>query len=117
MRILLADDHPLFAEALRTLIERNFPECSLTVVVNLPSAHDALAGGIPYDLAIVDLYMPGTRGMAGIEETLARFPETKLVMVSGAATQAEILRSIRLGAKGFLPKTLAPTVFAAALQV
>src|SRR6266849_8316131 len=116
MRILLADDHPLFAEALQTLIERSIPASSLTIVADLDAAHRALGAAPRYDLAILDLYMPGANGLDGIERILARFPETPVMVISGAATEAEIARAIELGAKGFLPKTLPSKVLAAALQ-
>jgi two-component system, NarL family, nitrate/nitrite response regulator NarL len=117
MRILLADDHPLFVEALQALIERSLPGHSLTVVSDLPQAHRALATAPRYDLAILDLHMPGANGFAGIERTLAQFPQTPLVVISGDATPAEVQRALELGARGFLPKTLAPNVMTAALQV
>jgi len=116
-RILLADDHPLFAEALQNLIERSMPASILTVVTDLPAAHRALGSGQSYDLAILDLHMPGANGFQGIEQTLARFPKTPLVVISGDATPAEVSRALELGAKGFLPKTLPGKVLAAALQV
>jgi two-component system, NarL family, nitrate/nitrite response regulator NarL len=117
MRILLADDHPLFAEALQTLIERSMPASVLTVVPDLTAAHRALASDDTYDLAVLDLHMPGANGFEGIEQTLARFPKTPLVVISGAATTADVSRAIELGARGFLPKTLPGKVLAAALQV
>ncbi|HYM01744.1 MAG TPA: response regulator transcription factor [Stellaceae bacterium] len=117
MRILLADDHPLFAEALQTLIERSVPGSSLTVVGDLHAAHAALAGADRFDLAILDLHMPGSNGFAGVEQTLARFPHTPLALISGGATAADVARAIELGAKGFLPKDLPSKVLAAALQV
>ena len=94
MRILLADDHPLFADALRALIERGLPGNTLTVVPDLPQAHRALADEPPYDLAILDLNMPGAEGFAGIEQTLAKFPQVPIVVISGAATAAEVQRAI-----------------------
>jgi two-component system, NarL family, nitrate/nitrite response regulator NarL len=117
MRILLADDHPLFAEALQTLIERSLPGTSLTVVADLIAAHRALKTAPHFDLAILDLHMPGGSGFEGIERTLAQFPQTPLVVISGDATAAEVRRAIELGARGFLPKTLPPKVLTAALQV
>ena len=117
MRILLADDHPLFADALRALIERSLPASTLTVVTDLDAAHRALAENEPYDLAILDLHMPGANGFDGIERVRARFPQTPLAVISGAATPADVSRALQLGAKGFLPKTLPSSVLAAALQV
>src|SRR5579864_4004901 len=117
MRILLADDHPLFAEALQILVERSIPESSLTVVGDLAAAHAAMSGGEHYDLAILDLHMPGSNGFEGLERTLLRFPETPIALISGAASGAEVARAVQLGARGFLPKNLPSKVLAAALQV
>jgi DNA-binding NarL/FixJ family response regulator len=115
--ILLADDHPLFADALRTLIERHIEGSELTVVADLDAAHRALAAGRRHDLAILDLHMPGASGFEGVRRTLARFPQTPVVVISGAAAPADVARALELGAKGFLPKTMPPAVMAAALQV
>lgn len=116
MRLLLADDHPLFADALRALIERDFPAAELQVVTDMPAAQGALAAA-PCDLAIVDLHMPGTRGFDGIERIRRRFPDTPLVVISGAAGAADVARAIELGPRGFLPKTLPSKVLSAALRV
>ena len=116
MRILLADDHPLFADALRVLIERSLPASELTVVLDLEAAHRALSDG-DYDLAILDLNMPGANGFDGIERTRERFPGTPLAVISGTATPADVSRALQLGARGFLPKTMPPNVLAAALSV
>jgi two-component system, NarL family, nitrate/nitrite response regulator NarL len=117
LRILLADDHPLFADALRTLIERHIEGSELTVVADLDAAHRALAAGRHHDLAILDLHMPGASGFEGVRRTLARFPQTPVVVISGAAAPADVARALELGARGFLPKTMPPAVLAAALQV
>ena len=117
MRILLADDHPLFADALRGLVARAIPAASLTVVPDLDLAQRALATTGRYDLAILDLQMPGADGTAGIERLLERFPDMPLMVISGNAGPAEVARLIRLGVRGFLPKNLPNAVVAAALQV
>jgi two-component system nitrate/nitrite response regulator NarL len=116
MHILIADDHPLFLEALRTLIERSFPNSILNVVVDHAGADRALAER-DYDLAIVDLHMPGGDGFDGIDRLLERFPATPLIVISGAAKEADVALAIGRGAKGFLPKSLPSAVLAAALQV
>lgn len=116
MRLLLADDHPLFADALRALIERDFPAAKLDVVADIDAAHAALRRA-SFDLAILDLHMPGTNGFDGIARTLDQFPGTPVVVISGSAGTAEVARAIELGARGFLPKTLPSKVLSAALQV
>jgi two-component system nitrate/nitrite response regulator NarL len=117
MRILLADDHPLFAEALQTLIQRSVAGSELTVVADLEAAHRELAKPQRFDLAILDLHMPGTSGFDGIERTLKYFPQTPVLVISGAASASDVSRSIALGARGFLPKNLPSKVLEAALQV
>ena len=117
VRILLADDHPIFAEALEALIQRSFPGCELSVVSDMDAAQRALSGGGAYDLALLDLHMPGAEGFEGIRQTIARFPKTPLVVISGAATPADVSRALQLGAKGFIPKTLPAQAIAAAVQV
>lgn len=117
MRILLADDHPLFAEALKILIERNFPASDLAVVGDLEAAHRTLAEPPGYDLAIVDLRMPGVAGLEGVERILANFPAVPLIVISGNASASEVAGALRRGARAFLPKTLPSEVLAAALRV
>ena len=116
MRLLLADDHPLFADALRALVAREFPAAELQVVGDIGAAQEALARA-PFDLAILDLHMPGASGFSGIERTLRRFPATPVVVISGLARAADVARAVELGARGFLPKTLPAEILAAALRV
>ncbi|HTY66827.1 MAG TPA: response regulator transcription factor [Alphaproteobacteria bacterium] len=116
MRLLLADDHPLFADALRTLVAREFPAAELQVAGDIAAAQEALARA-PFDLAILDLHMPGSSGFDGLERTLQRFPGTPVVVISGLARGADVARAIELGARGFLPKTLPAEVLAAALRL
>lgn len=107
----------MFAEALRTLIERNLPAASLTVVTELALAHVALATPPPHDLAILDLYMPGSLPFDGIAGIRTAFPDIPVVVISGSTDGADAARSIALGVRGFVPKSLPPATIAAALQV
>jgi DNA-binding NarL/FixJ family response regulator len=116
MRILLADDHTLFAEAFKTLVERDAPDASVDVRANLGDAHRAMAGA-PYDIVLLDLAMPGMAGHASIAATLKTFPATKLVVISGTAQPEDGRAVIQLGARGFLPKTLSGKVIVAALRL
>jgi DNA-binding NarL/FixJ family response regulator len=117
VRILLADDHPIFAEALEALIQRNILGSNLTVVGDIDAAHRALEGDDRFDLAILDLHMPGAEGFEAIERTLQRFPDTPVVVISGAASPTDVSRALELGVRGFLPKTLSAKILTAALHV
>ena len=117
IRILLADDHPLFAEALQALVARSLPDTGLTVVSDLAGAQRALGVAPRFDLAIVDLNMPGANGLEGIRRLRAAFPDIPVVVISGAAGATEVAQALALGARGFLPKSMPSAAMAAAIQV
>ena len=117
MRILLADDHTLFAEAFKTLVERDTPDASVDIRANLGEAHRAMGADAAYDIVLLDLAMPGMAGHASIADTLKAFPATKLVVISGTAQPEDARAVMQLGARGFLPKTLSGKVIIAALRL
>lgn len=105
MRIFIADDHPLYREALRTQIERMFADVVVEEAENLERAFqlaaDARAG---FDLFLIDYHMPGVS-----EASLARLaqinPAVPIAVVSGSLDPTDVRTSIRAGARGFIPKT------------
>jgi two-component system, NarL family, nitrate/nitrite response regulator NarL len=117
MHILLADDHPLFAEALKELVRRSIPDSRLESVGTLEDAHRALAGPDTFDLLVLDLDMPGMNGLDGLDRTRSRYPELPIAIVSGVAEPDSVRKAIARGAKGFLPKTMPSAALSAALQV
>jgi len=65
MRILLADDHPLFREGVKPVLEKLDPDAEIIEAVDFPSAFEAMRHGGEMDLALLDLYMPGMSGIDG----------------------------------------------------
>src|SRR5262245_50677048 len=117
MHILLADDHPLFAEALKELVRRSIPDSRLESVGTLEDAHRALGRPDTFDLLILDLDMPGMNGLDGLDRTRSRYPELPIAIVSGVAEPESVRKAIALGARGFLPKTMPSAALSAALHV
>jgi len=117
MHILLADDHPIFVEALKELVRRSMPDSRLQSVGSLDDAHRALASHDAFDLLMLDLDMPGMNGLAGLERTRSRFPALPIAIISGITDPDSVRKAIALGARGFLPKTMPSAALSAALQV
>ena len=114
-QILLVDDHPLFAEALGTLVERSFPGSKVAAATSLEQAEELLNGD-QYDLMLLDVQMPGTRGLDGVHQMLERHPDVPIIVISGSATSSDVAQVVEWGARGFLPKTLPSRVLASAIE-
>lgn len=102
--VLIADDHPLFRQALALAVARVLPEATVIEAGTLAGAARALesAGGLR--LILLDLKMPGAVGYSGIALLHAERPEVPILVVSSAegAAAAEEVRAF--GAIGFLRK-------------
>lgn len=117
MRILIADDHEVFLEGLKVLLQRLGPENSVVACSDFAGALEAATKGEPFDLVILDLHMPGADGIRGVETFHSYCPDPPLVVMSGHYDRNEILESLRRGAAGFLPKTLKAEVVINALRL
>jgi len=109
---LIADDHPLYLDAVITRLGQLYPTADLRSAASfdelLGLGRDI--GKIP-DLVLSDLWMPGMESADGVARILKAFPGAKLAVMSGSAKREEIQTAIRNGACGFLPKTLNAKAF------
>jgi DNA-binding NarL/FixJ family response regulator len=117
MRILIADDHPLYLVAVRDQVERLYSDAQMVVAGGLAEVLAQLAGPDTLDLLLIDYSMPGMLGPASVQEVVAAAGSAPVVVMSGVAHPDQVRACIGLGAKGFLPKTLDPKVFASAMNI
>jgi two-component system, NarL family, nitrate/nitrite response regulator NarL len=116
LRLIIADDHPLFLAAVQAQIERSRPDAEIVVAGSLDDALQA-AQAAPVAVLMLDFSMPGMNGVAGVMRARAAYPRLPIVIMSGTATSGEVTESVRAGANGFLPKSLGPEIFMQALNV
>ena len=117
MRILLAGDHTLVRENLRDFLYALAPD---VVVLEAESFHEAktvASQNARLDLIILDLLMPGMDGLAGLRHMLKQKPDVPVVILSGSTRQKDIVGAIKLGAKGFVPKTISGKAMLNALRM
>ncbi|MEL6316273.1 MAG: response regulator transcription factor [Pseudomonadota bacterium] len=117
MRLLLADDHDLVRDAIGRLIQVAAPEADLTFARDCATAQAALAAGPGFDLALIDWCMPGMDGTIGLRRLLAAADGGAIAIFSGAAARREIDAALKLGVRGFVPKTLSGDALIAALRL
>lgn len=103
--IIVADDHPLFLDALTGIVETGFPESKVMSAGDLTSAIEALEEASDVDLVLLDLNMPGVQGFSGLIFLRGQYPTIPVVIVSASEDIDTIRRSISLGASGFIPKS------------
>jgi DNA-binding NarL/FixJ family response regulator len=113
LTILIADDEVLMRAGIRRVLEA----ARFRVVAETSSAKDALASATAHrpDLCLLSVHLPGN-GIHAAEQIRARLPETKIVMLTSSAREADMFAALRAGADGFLPKTMAAERLPRALQ-
>ena len=113
--LLIADDHPLFREALRGVVGRNIPDADLHEADNAEGLY-AMADAHPdADLLLLDLNMPGAQGFSALVHLRGLHPQLPVVMVSAREEPAVVRRALDHGAMGFIPKSSDAELLGAAL--
>lgn len=117
MKLLLADDHTLFRDALVQYIVRSDIDANISVAKDLPDAMQIIEEAPDQDLVILDLRMPGMHGMIGFEEMRQKHPGIPVALMSGVAEPEDVRAAIDLGAVGYFPKTLSGKALLQAIKL
>ena len=102
--ILIADDHPLFRDALRQAVESQMPDTRVEMAGDFNEVEDMISQNPDADLLLLDLTMPGATGFIGLIRLRNEYPALPVIIVSASDDPATIRRSLELGASGFIPK-------------
>ncbi|MCB1531604.1 MAG: response regulator transcription factor [Alphaproteobacteria bacterium] len=116
MKLLLADDHTLFRDALMLYIERAEPQSTVTLAEDLHQALKRLAEDSRQDLVLLDLRMPGMKGMDGLRQVKEKYPHIPIALMSGVAEKRDVEEALEIGAVGYFPKTLSGKALLQAIQ-
>ena len=104
MRVLIADDHTLFRDGLRSLLEAR----GITVMAEARNGREAidLARHHRPDVVLMDLAMPEMDGLTATRLISAELPGVQVVVLTASEDDADLFEAIKSGAQGFLPKDL-----------
>ena len=108
MRILVAEDHPLYRDAISRLLRELAPDAEIVTAETFDAVQRTVAGPQPPDLVLIDLRMPGSEGFPSIAGLHREHPGVPLFVVSGSDGQLDTARARRAGALGFLSKSATP---------
>jgi len=106
VRLVIADDHPLFRGALREAVSGLLEKVDIAEAGSFEDITKLLERGAEIDLILLDLSMPGVRGFSGLMYLRAQYPSVPIIVVSASDDPAVIRRCMDFGASGFIPKTL-----------
>jgi DNA-binding NarL/FixJ family response regulator len=106
-RVLLADDHTIVRQGLRILLQRE----GFEVVGEAANGVEAvrLATETNPDVVVLDYGMPLMNGLAAAREIMTTCPRAKLILLTMHADDRYVLEAVRLGVKGYVVKSQAPT--------
>lgn len=105
LKFLIIDDHPLFREAMQIAIRGQYPKAEIHEATGIDAAVDMLSGlRRGYDLALLDLSMPGTTGFDGLLLMRTQFPRLPILVVSGLDDPRVVRQALSHGVSGFVSK-------------
>ena len=113
--LLIADDHPLYRDALRGALSLSLPALTLKEAGDLNTTVDIL-NNEDIDLLLLDLHMPGSNDLFGLLHIRKLFAELPVAVVSGTEDTTLISKIISVGALGFIPKTASAQDIANAVE-
>lgn len=106
LKLLVVEDHALVREGLVGLLAQVEDEVSVFESADFETALSVLDNEGDFDLALLDLALPGIDGFAGLDILRRRYPAMPVVVVSAFDDTPTVTRVLNLGASGFIPKAL-----------
>lgn len=117
-KIIIADDHPLFRQALLDTLKVQLTETNWVEAQTIEELEQQLTNNNDADLLLLDLNIPGAHGFNTLIHVRNHFPQIPVVIVSAHEDQDTIAKAMEYGAAGFVPKsTPVITIFTAIQHV
>lgn len=117
LRILIADDHQLFRQGLRFVLQALPRKGLILEAKNGYEVLDIISREPKLDLILLDLFMPGVDGFKLMENLCDRYPKTPFIILSSSDNSAHMRKAINSGASGFIPKTASQNVIMSAVEL
>lgn len=115
-RVLIADDHPLYCEALRAVVPQACPEAEILEAGSQAEVLAAVTSDTALDLVLLDLHLPGATGLSCLSALRRAAPLTPVVVISAADDPRTMQQVILGGATAYVPKSAPRQVLVNALR-
>jgi DNA-binding NarL/FixJ family response regulator len=104
-RVLIADDHPLYCEALRAVVPQACPEAEIREAASQAEVLAAVTSDAAFDLVLLDLNLPGAAGVSCLSALRRVAPLTPVVVISAVDDARTMQAAILGGANAYVPKS------------
>jgi DNA-binding NarL/FixJ family response regulator len=116
MRALLVDDHALFREGMKHLLRHLRPDAIVLQAASVREATEILAREEGFDLVLLDLQLPGMRGLQALKALRDFNDEVPIVVLTGTEDGEMVRSAIEGGAMGFIQKSVNPDEMLGAVE-
>ncbi|HKZ16991.1 MAG TPA: response regulator transcription factor [Geobacteraceae bacterium] len=116
IRVLLADDHKIVREGLRSLLEKE-PDIDVITMADNGRAALQLAGELRPDVAVIDIAMPEMNGIEAIRRISAANPGVRILALSMHSARRFVAEALSAGANGYILKDCASEELVRAIRV
>lgn len=113
--LLIADDHPLYRDALKGALNGSLQSLSLLEAGSLADTLKIIES-TEVDLLLLDLHMPGSQDLFGLIHVRKLFPDLPVMIISGSENKDIVSKVLNTGAMGFIPKTTSSEDIAKAVE-
>lgn len=117
MKLLIVDDHPVLRDGLTALLQHANPG---TTVLQARNASEGLAlaeGCADLDVILLDLEMPGMKGLEALSEFGRKRPDVPVIVLSSSEDARDVRQSLASGALGYVPKSASQQVLLSAIRL
>ncbi len=106
MKLLIADDHPIVRNGIKEIIKELFAD---VYIDEAKDTNEVVKKSITndYDLLILDISMPGGGGLNALDQIIKVKPKSKVIILSMYSDEQYINRALKLGASGYITKSVA----------
>jgi DNA-binding NarL/FixJ family response regulator len=115
LKVLVADDFPLFRRGVRDLVIEGFPGAKIGEAGNFHEMLELLRRK-PWDVAVMDISMPGMNGLDALKQVKQEFPDLPVLILSMHPEEQYAIRMFKAGADGYLTKSSAPEELVKAIK-
>src|SRR3954447_2827598 len=117
MKFLVVDDHELIREAMRGALKQLDAEATILEAADSQRAMPLVEENADLDLILLDLNLPDRDGFSMLVELRKNHPSVSVVVMSAQQDQDSVVKALKLGAFGFIPKSATRKVILGALQL